>query len=60
MNTVIVETTRHNLELLRGALSEEIRLVDSYINKSDKQRAHLKELRDLWFSVDEITEKSKA
>lgn len=50
--------TRHKFGLLRDALSEEIRLVDSYINKSDNQRAHLAELRNLWFEVDEAIEKS--
>ena len=58
MDTITVQLTRHKFGLLRNALSEEIRLVDSYINKSDNQRAHLAELRNLWFEVDEAIEKS--
>lgn len=58
MDTITVQLTRHKFGLLRDALSEEIRLVDSYINKSDNQRAHLSELRNLWFEVDEAIEKS--
>ena len=49
----------HNLELIRHALSVEIRLVDSYINKSQEQLAHLEELRDLWFDVDALLERQK-
>lgn len=46
-----IEVTRHNLEMLRDAVSTQIRLIDAYVNKSPEQVSRLEEYRNIWFDL---------
>ena len=54
-----VEMPRHNLEMIRDAVSTQIRLIDAYVNKSPEQVSRLEEYRNIWFDLYDIVGYSK-
>ena len=56
MRTLTIQIHRDELELARHALASQIRLMDSYINKTEEQQLRLMEFQDLYFKVNRILE----
>lgn len=56
MRTLTIQIHRDELELARHALASQIRLMDSYVNKTEEQQLRLMEFQDLYFKVDKIIE----
>lgn len=56
MNPLTIKIYRNELEMARRALASQIRLMDSYVNKTREQQLRLVEFRDLYSKVDRIIE----
>lgn len=56
MRTLTIQIHRNELEPARHALASQIRLMDSYINKTEEQQLRLIEFQNLYFKVDKIIE----
>lgn len=56
MEPLTIKIYRNELEMARRALASQIRLMDSYVNKTREQQLRLVEFRDLYSKVDRIIE----
>lgn len=56
MKALTIKIYRNELEMARRALASQIRLMDSYVNKTREQQLRLMEFRDLYSKVDRIIE----
>lgn len=56
MKPLTITIYRNELEMARRALASQIRLMDSYVNKTREQQLRLMEFRDLYSKVDRIIE----
>lgn len=56
MNALTIKIYRNELEMARRALASQVRLMDSYVNKTREQQLRLVEFRDLYSKVDRIIE----
>lgn len=56
MKPLTIKIYRNELEMARRALASQIRLMDSYVNKTREQQLRLVEFRDLYSKVVRIIE----